>query len=89
MAMLGASSKLAAEALLMLKGKRVRIVPHVDKPGEGAARSWCNQLRAAGITADWFDLGGLRKASGEAVKDLNDCTDIHAGDAAELEGLLK
>jgi hypothetical protein len=88
-AMLGASSKLAAEALLMLKGKRVRIVPHVDKPGEGAARSWGNQLRAAGITADWFKLGGLRKASGEAVKDLNDCTDIHAGDAAELEGLLK
>ena len=88
-AMLGASSKLATGALSMLKGKRVRIVPHVDKPGEGAARSWCNQLRAAGITADWFDLGGLRKASGEAVKDLNDCTDIHAGDAAELEGLLK
>jgi hypothetical protein len=88
-AMLGASSKLAPEALLMLEGKRVRIVPHADNAGEVAARSWSNQLRAAGIIADWFDLGGLRKISGEAVKDLNDCTDIHSSDAAELEGLLK
>jgi hypothetical protein len=88
-AMLGASSKLGPGALLMLKGKRVRIVPHADKAGEEAARSWSNQLRAAGITEDWFDLGGLRKVSGEAVKDLNDCTDIHPSDAAELEGLLK
>ena len=88
-AMLGASSKLATEALSMLKGKRVRIVPHVDKAGECAARSWYNQLKAAGIIADWFNLGGLRKASGEAVKDLNDCTDIHPNDATELEDLLK
>ena len=88
-AILGAASKLSMEALLMLNGKHVRIIPHVDKAGQEAAEKWNNQLAAAGIAVDWFDLGGLRKASGEAVKDLNDCTDIHPSDAAELEGLLK
>jgi hypothetical protein len=88
-AMLGAGSKIAQEAISLLKGKHVRVVPHVDKAGTEAAQKWSSQLKAPGISTDWFDLGGLRRFSGEAVKDLNDCTDLYPGDVAELEGLLK
>ena len=72
----------------LFAGKRVRIYPHADEPGQKAARQWGDQLRAAGAEVDAFDLSGLRKADGNAVKDLNDCCLIHPEDAADLEGLL-
>jgi hypothetical protein len=82
-------TKLHPEALALLRGKRLRIVSHVDPAGVGAREKMGRELKRAGAEVDWFDLEGLRKADGSPIKDLNDCTDIHAEDADEMGGLLK
>ena len=87
-AMLGAKQRLHEDALPLFAGKRVRIFPHDDEPGRAGAEGWARQLAAVGADVDCFAFAGLRKADGSPVKDLNDCTSIHADDAAELEGLL-
>lgn len=89
LAMLGASQRIPAVALPSFTGKRVRIYPHTDTAGLEAARKWARQLREAGAgKTDAFDFTGLRRACGDPVEDLNDCTTIHPDDAAQLEGLL-
>ena len=88
LAMLGASQRIHPDALHALAGKTVRIYPHVDPAGKLGAERWTEQLHAIGAKVDIFDFTGLRKADGSPVKDLNDCTRIHADDAAQLEGIL-
>ncbi len=88
-AMLGASTLIHPEALPLLRGKRVKIVPHADEAGGAGALKWAEELERIGCEVSGFDLTGLRKSDGSNVKDLNDCTDIHPDDATELEGLLK
>ena len=78
--MLGAAQKFAPEALARFAGKRVRIFPHLDTAGAGAALRWESQLRSVKIDAHCFDLAGLRRADGAALKDLNDLTHISADD---------
>jgi len=87
-AMLGASQRIHADALPLFNGKTIRIMAHADKAGRDAAERWAAQLATVGAEVDIADFSGLRKADGSSVKDLNDCTSIHADDAKELEGIL-
>lgn len=79
-AMLGAAQRIAPEALECFTGKRIRIFPHLDGAGEGAALRWESQLRSAKIDAHCFDLADLTRDDGVQVKDLNDLTRICADD---------
>lgn len=88
-AMLGASTRIRPEVLPLLKGKRIRIIPHLDDSGGKGAGRWAQQLTDIGCDVSVFTLTGLRTSDGSNVKDLNDCTDIHPNDAAELEELFK
>lgn len=87
-AMLGAWQRVHEDALEIFLGKRVRIFAHDDESGVGkaAAERWAGQL--AGCDVGIADFSGLRKANGEPIKDLNDCTQISANDVSQLEGLL-
>jgi len=88
-AMLGASQRIPTSAFPIFERKRVRIFPHTDPPGRDAARFWALQLaQAAAARIDAFSFAGLRRANGEPVQDLNDCTTIHAADAAQLKDML-
>ena len=81
--MLGASSAIAQEALEFFEGKTVRIYPHQDKAGLEAARRWQTQLRAADADrVDIYDFGGLVRADGQPVNDLNDFVRICTADFA-------
>lgn len=87
-AMLGASQRIHEDALPIFAQKRVRIFPHIDAAGSGAAERWARQLEAVGAEVDCFSFADLRKADGSPVGDLNDATQIHIEDAHELEGIL-
>lgn len=90
-AMLGAANRIHPIVYSLLRGKRVKIVPHIDEHREGqkAAENWAEELGRIGCELHAFNLDGLRKSNGSPIKDLNDCTEIHPEDALELEGLLK
>jgi hypothetical protein len=90
-AILGASVRcLHPEALRMMRGKKVRVVPHVDSAGFEFLESICHQLDRAGCSSiDWIDMRGWRRADSSPVKDLNDCVGLYPSDQRRLEGLLK
>ena len=74
-ALLGASVKtIHPEAVPLISGRRVRIVPHADAAGAKAGLHWAGLLKKVGCRVDGFDLRNLTKADGSPVKDLNDCT---------------
>jgi hypothetical protein len=86
-AMLGASNRIASDALRFFRSKFVRIFAHVDKPdfsgaqpGLEAAARWQEQLAAAGAIVTCFDFSGLRKHDETPVTDVNDLTSIHPDD---------
>jgi hypothetical protein len=86
-AMLGAGHRIAAEALPLFAGKKVRIFAHVDKAsvrnehaGIEAAARWEHQLKEVGANATTFDLSGLTRSDGEPVKDLNDLAGVSPND---------
>jgi hypothetical protein len=79
-AILGAAQKIHTVGIRLLAGKRIRIFPHLDGAGAGAALRWESQLRDAGLDAHCFDLAGLTRDDGAAVKDLNDLTRIAPDD---------
>ena len=91
-ALLGASNTIPADALEHLADKQVRLFPHADPAGSAAARRWAAQLRDAGCAVDAFRFGGLVRADGSAVKDLNDfarlATETLAGKSSALEPIL-
>lgn len=79
--MTGASLWIPGEALAELRGKRVRIFPHVGDStgaGEAAGLRWQTQIRGAGASAHCFDLGGLVLPDGRPVSDLNDAANLSA-----------
>jgi hypothetical protein len=78
------------ESLQYFRGRRVRIVPHNDPDGGSylSAVRWAKQLRAVEAKVDCFHLKDLQTVTGEAVKDLNDCCELAANQAAELEELF-
>ncbi|WP_395740328.1 hypothetical protein [Prosthecobacter sp.] len=69
---MGAAVQLLPEVAARLTGKRVRIIPQMDEPGQRAALSWARSLRNAGAKVDGFSLAGIRDAAGESIKDLGD-----------------
>jgi hypothetical protein len=79
-ALLGASQRIHAAGIRLLAGKRIRIFPHLDGAGAGAALRWELQLREAGLDVHCFDLAGLTRDDGAPVKDLNDLTRIAPDD---------
>lgn len=90
-AMLGASNRIRTEALRLFAGKRVRIMMDADAAGHAAAGRWQGQLTEAGAVVEVFDLGGLTRADGEPVKDLNDlalCSAEVLGQGEIREGFL-
>jgi len=79
-AMLGAGVDIAPEALHLLAGRDVVIVPHIDPgcAGEAAGRRWAAQLQGVGCLVRALPLHGVEKINGESVKDLNDCVCLPA-----------
>ena len=71
-ACMGATVRLAPAVAARFAGKRVRVIPQLDEPGQRAAREWTLPLREAGAVVDWFSLAGLRDADGHEIKDLGD-----------------
>jgi hypothetical protein len=88
-ALLGASiSRLHPEALELLRSRPIRIIPHCDTAGAQASERWTQELVRAGCHGDVVSLKGLRKKDGSPLKDLNDATELHPGDADEFAQLL-
>jgi hypothetical protein len=88
-AMLGASNRIPEDALQHFAGKRVRIFQHDDQPGRDAGAVWAAQLTAVGVEVDGFDFGGLLRADGEAVKDLNDFAHVHPDQWEEQRNIIE
>jgi hypothetical protein len=94
-AMLGASMRIADDALPHFRRKRVRIVMDEDeakdergiRPGCEAAARWTAQLVEAGAAVETFSLAGLLTKDGGPVKDLNDLAVVD--EAAWLDGELR
>lgn len=71
--MTGAGNSIHPDALPYFNGKRIRIAIHDDVAGRKAAKRWADQLDLAGATrVDGFDFRGLKKRTGDPVKDLAD-----------------
>lgn len=92
-AMLGASMRIAEDALAHFKRKRVRIVMDEDepkdergvRPGYEAAARWQEQLSEAGAAVECFSLAGLKTKAGAKVKDLNDLAMVDEGEWLDPE----
>jgi hypothetical protein len=96
-AMLGASNRIASQALGHFAGARVKIVMDADEartnertgkakaPGMEAAARWQDQLTTAGAIVGVYSLYGLETAKGKAVKDLNDLAMASAATIASDE----
>lgn len=79
-ALLGGCGSIHTDALPRFAGKRVRVFPHLDETGEGAANRWAEQLSEVGADVDAFSFAGLRRCDGAPFKDFNDLAAIHADD---------
>ena len=77
-AMLGASSPIANEALELFRGRRVRFVVHADTAGAKGLARWGTQLQGIAASRDSICFKGLHRADGEPVKDLNDALLVDA-----------
>jgi hypothetical protein len=71
-AMLGASSSIAGEALEAFRGRRVRFVVHADDAGRASLALWSKQLHGIAAAMDSISFGSLRRADGKPCSDLND-----------------
>jgi len=69
---MGAAVRLTPEVAARLAGKRVRIIPQMDEPGQKAALLWARSLRDSGAVVDGFSLAGIVDTNGEAIKDLGE-----------------
>jgi CHC2-type zinc finger protein len=78
------------DSLQHFRGGRVRIVPHDDPDGGSyqTALVWCRQLEKLACELDLFVFEGLRKATGERCKDLNDCVELAPEQLNKLEDLF-
>ena len=88
-ALLGASVKtIHPDAVPLIRGRRVRIVPHADPAGAKAGLQWAGLLKELGCRVDGFDLRNLAKTDGSPVKDLNDCTAMTPEAQTEMNQLF-
>jgi hypothetical protein len=77
-AMLGASSPIADEAVELFRGRKVRFVVHADTAGDKGLLKWGAQLRGIAVSRDSICFKGLHRADGTPVKDLNDALLVDA-----------
>jgi hypothetical protein len=71
--MTGAGNAIPADALLLFRGKRVRIIEHRDAPGIEAGELWSKQLWGAGaVQVDGFRFEEVKMRCNSHVKDLAD-----------------
>ena len=77
------------DALRYFAGKRVRIFQHDDEAGRDAGALWAAQLIAAGVEVDGYSFGGLTRADGSAVKDLNDFAHVHPDQWEEQREIIE
>lgn len=80
---LGEGARLLAADSEQLCGRKVRIVGDATPGGMAAAEIWGEAIVRFADEVQLLDLRGLRRADGAVVKDLNDCTRIHADDYEE------
>jgi hypothetical protein len=81
---------LSADALALLKGKRIKFFPHAD-PDDGAfvqIELISEQLRRIGCRPTYFDLTGLHTQNGKPVKDLNDLVQLDPNQLSEIRDLF-
>jgi hypothetical protein len=76
------------ETLPHFAGKRARIFFDADESGAAAFERWAKQLKEAGAVVDGFDFEGLKRADGEAVKDLNDLCQLSTESREQWGALL-
>jgi CHC2 zinc finger len=74
--MSGASSHIPDDALLLFKGKRVRIFVQDDRAGEEAWERWDRQLYGVADKIDGFDFIGLTDTEGSSIGDLNQLLEV-------------
>lgn len=72
LAMLSAAYSIAADALRLFAGKKVRIYAHEDCAGRSAAHRWETQLEKHFAEVEIFSFVEFQKPDGSPVKDLND-----------------
>lgn len=86
----GAGSRIHADALGLLAGRRVRIYPHADADGGGdaGAQVWAGQLHQAGCQVDLVHISQLTLPDGAPVNDLNDAAVAYAAHDPEIKQLL-
>ena len=77
---------LHAEALKLLKGKRIRFYPHIDPDGGALDQISLihEQLRTIGCRVSYFDFSGLLSREGAPIKDLNDVARLDPTQFREL-----
>lgn len=77
---------LCAEALELLKGKRVRFFPHIDSDGRGFEQMSLiqEQLRPIGCQVSCFDFRGLFDRDGTPINDLNNVADLNPNQFRDL-----
>jgi hypothetical protein len=80
--LLGASNRLAPQAMPLFRDREVRILMDCDPAGMGAAATWQAQLAEAGAVATVGSLYGLTRCDGRPVGDVND---LAMADARALE----
>jgi hypothetical protein len=71
-AVLGALSWIAGEALEAFRGRGVRFVVHDDDAGRASLARWSRQLHGIAAGMDSISFGSLHRADGKPCSDLND-----------------
>ena len=68
--MLGAHQEFNPDHAGELRGKRVRIFPHMDEAGMNGVQNWFSVLKSVGVEVDIYDFDTT--THGWKVADLND-----------------
>ena len=87
-AMLGATQRIHADALLQFTGKRIRIFGHDDTAGRAAVELWAGQLATVGADVDAFNFAGLVRMDSQPVKDLNDAVLMDSASFTQAERIM-
>ena len=79
-AMLGANQEFTPEQAKNLKGKRVRIFPHMDEAGMKGVQNWFSSLKSVGVHVDIYDYDEITTKDGKLITDLNDLLRVNLED---------